>query len=170
MTLDDREFRPITFQGITFPATLMGVSILEPVLDIKDREFIDWVWGLRVCCGRERNAPAEFCARMAQRTVDLMLENRQQILNGIRERLGPHGFEADMTFRDWILAFQRIQSLSAGVEGDCVWSAPTHPGDMKPADFKRLDAALERAREQFLKTGILRVKSGLKDAGNSNQD
>jgi hypothetical protein len=53
MAFNDREFRPITFQGITFPATLMGISILEPVLGIKDHEFIDWVWGLRVCCGRD---------------------------------------------------------------------------------------------------------------------
>jgi hypothetical protein len=167
MALDDKDFRPITFQGITFPAALMGVSILEPVLGIEDREFSDWVWGLSVCCGRERNAPAEFCARMAQRTVDLMLENRQQVLIGIRERLGPHGFEADTTFRDWILAFERIHSLSARVEGDCVWSAPTHPSDMKPADFI---AALDRAREQFLKTGILHVKDGSKNPGNANQD
>jgi hypothetical protein len=170
MAFDDRAFRPITFQGTTFPATLMGVSILEPVLGIEDREFIDWVWGLRVCCGRQRNAPAEFCARMAQRTVDLMLENRQKILNGIRERLGPYGFEADITFRDWILAFQRIQSLSAGVEGDCVWSVPTHPDNMKPADFKRIDTALDRARRQYLETGDFHVKDGSKDAGNANQN
>jgi hypothetical protein len=167
MAFDDREFRPITFQGITFPATLMGVSILEPVLGIKDHEFIDWVWGLRVCCGRERNAPAELCARMAERTVNLMLEHRRQVLDGIRERLGPHGFDADITFQDWIQAFQRIQSLSAGVEGDCVWSAPSHPKDLKPADFQRLNSALDRAREQFLKTGKLDIKDGSRDAGNS---
>ena len=39
MTLDDYEWRPITFQGVTFPATVMGISILEPVLDITDREL-----------------------------------------------------------------------------------------------------------------------------------
>jgi hypothetical protein len=169
MALDDYEFRPITFQGITFPATLMGVSILEPVLGIRDREFTDWVWGLSVSCGRERNAPAEFCARLAQRTVDLMLEHRQLVLDGIRERLGPHGFDADTTFRDWILAFQRIQSLSTGVEGNCVWSAPSHSKDMKPADWKRLGSALDRAREQFLKTGDFDVNDGSSDAGHSNQ-
>jgi hypothetical protein len=169
MAFNDREFRPITFQGITFPATLMGVSILEQVLGIKDHEFIDWVWGLRVCCGRERSAPAEFCARLAQRTIDLMLDHRQQVLDGIHERLGPHGFEAGTTFRDWLLAFERIQSLSAELEGDCVWSAPTHPEDMKSADWKRLDSALDRAREQFLKTGGLDIKDGSNDIGKSNQ-
>jgi len=160
MALDDYEFRPITFQGVTFPATLMGVSILEPVLGISDPEFIDWVWGLRVCCGRERSAPAEYCARLAQSTVDLMLEHRQRVLDGIRERLGPHGFDADATFRDWIAAFQQIHSLSAGAEGDCDWSAPSHPKDMKPADWKRLDSALDRARAQLLETGDFDVKEG----------
>lgn len=164
MALDEREWRPIKFQGVTFPATLMGVSILEPVLGIKDREFIDWVWGLRVCCGRERSAPAEFCARLAQRSISLMLERRQQVLDGIRERLGPHGFDADATFRDWMMAFQRIQELSARGEGNCTWSAPRHPEDMKAADWQRLDAALVRARKKLLETGELDVGDGSDDA------
>lgn len=163
MALDEREWRPITFQGVKFPATLMGVSILEPVLGIKDHEFIDWVWGLRVCCGREQSAPAEFCARLAQRSVDLMLEHRQQVLDGIRERLGPHGFDVDTTFRDWIIAFQRIHDLSVDIEGDCVWSAPSHPKDMKAADWQRVDAALERARKKLLRTGELDVRDGSDD-------
>ena|SRR5947209_2380690 len=159
MAFDDYEFRPITFQGVTLPATLMGASILEPVLAIKDHEFIDWVWGLRICCGRERSAPAEFCARLAQRSVDLMLEHRQQVLDGICERLGPHGFDPETTFRDWIVAFQRIHALSAGVQGDCVWSTPSHPKDMKPADWQRLGSALERARAQLLESGDFDVKA-----------
>ena len=36
MPFDDYDFRPITFQGVTFPATLMGIDILEPMLDIQD--------------------------------------------------------------------------------------------------------------------------------------
>jgi hypothetical protein len=163
MTLDEREWRPITFQGVKFPATLMGVSILEPVLAIEDDEFIDWVWGLRVCCGRKRSAPAEFCARLAQRSVDLMLEHRQQVLDGIHERLGPDGFDPDTTFRDWIMAFQRIHELSVGTEGDCVWSAPSHPKDMKAADWQRLDAALVRARKKLLETRELDVRDGSDD-------
>jgi len=160
MAIDDYEFRPITFQGVTFPATLMGISILEPVLGIRDREFIDWVWGLRVCCGRERHASVEFCARMAQSTVDLMLEHRPRALDGIRERLGPYGFDAEATFRDWISACQQIRGLCVGAEGECVWSAPSHPKDMKAADSQRLDSALERARRQLLESGDFDVKEG----------
>jgi hypothetical protein len=69
-------------------------------------------------------------------------------------------FDADTTFRDWVMAFQHIGSLSADAEGDCVWSAPSHPKDMKPADWKRLDSALERARAKFLETGDFDVKEG----------
>ena len=160
MEFDDYEFRQITFQGVTFPATLMGVSILEPVLGIRDREFIDWVMWLSICRGRERRAPAEFCARLAQRTVDLMLEHRQQVLHGIRDRLGPHGFDAETTFCDWIAAFQCIHSLSLNVEIECVWSAPSHPKDMKPSDWRRLGSALDRARAQFLETGDIDINEG----------
>ena len=160
MALDGREWRPITFQGVTFPATLMGVSILEPVLGITDRELGEWLWRLPICCGVEKSAPSEVCARCAERVMDLMLEHRQQVLDGIRERLGPHGFDADTTFRDWIVAFQRIQELSAGGEAHCVWSAPSHPKDMKAGDWQRLDAALHRARKKLLETGELEVRDG----------
>src|SRR5882757_6754896 len=111
MPLDEQKWRPITFQGVTFPATLMGVSILEPVLCIADEELGDWLWRLPICCGVEKRAPAEVCVRCAQKTIDLMLEHRQQVLDGIRGRLGPHGFDADTTYRDWIITFQRIVSL-----------------------------------------------------------
>jgi len=53
MPLDDYEFRPITFQGVTFPATLMGISILEPVLGIEDEDLGDWLWRLPICSGLE---------------------------------------------------------------------------------------------------------------------
>jgi hypothetical protein len=150
MPLDEYEWRPITFQGVTFPATLMGVSILEPVLDITEEELGEWLWRLPICCGVEKRAPAEVCARCAQRTVDLMLEQRQRVLEGIRERLGPHGFDPDETYRDWITALQRIVCLSRDAADDCVWSAPRHPKDMTKSDWQRLALALERERERLL--------------------
>jgi len=33
------DWRPITFQGVTFPATLMGISVLDSVLRIADEEL-----------------------------------------------------------------------------------------------------------------------------------
>ena len=152
MALDEKEWRPITFQGVTFPATLMGVSILEPVLNITDRELADWLWRLPICRGVTKSCAAEICIRCAQKSIDLILEHRQEILDGIRDRLGPHGFDAETTFGDWILAFQQIRELSSNSDGECVWSAPTHPQDLKPADWKRLMLALERERARLTNT------------------
>jgi hypothetical protein len=111
MALDDYNWRQITFQGVTFPPTLMAISILDPVLGITKR------------------APAEQCARCARLAADLMLEHRQQVLDGIRDRLAEHGFDPETTYRDWLLALRRIAELSAAADADCVWSAPVHPRD-----------------------------------------
>jgi hypothetical protein len=152
MLINDYDFRPNTFQGETFPATLMAISILEPVLDIADEDLGDWLWRLPICCGVKKTAPAERCARCAQKAADLMLEQRQQVLAGIRERLASQGFDAEATYKDWIVALQRIAELSRASNGDCVWSAPAHAKDpMRSAgDWKRFMEALERARARLL--------------------
>jgi hypothetical protein len=129
MPLDDFYFRPITFQGEIFPSTLMAISVLEPILGIKNEDLGDWLWRLPICCGFQKRASAQRCNHCARQIIDLMLEQRQDVLTGIRERLGSHGFDADMTYRDWMLALQRIVELSAGMEGECTWSAPSHPRD-----------------------------------------
>ena len=155
MPLDEKNWRPITFQGVTFPATLMGISVLESVLDITDEELGVWLWRLPICRGVTKSAPAERCARCAQRAVDLMLEQRQRVLDGIRECLTPHGFDAESTYRDWIIALQRIVELSTAASGDCSWSAPMHPDDKykTAADVKKFMDALERSRAKFRDTG-----------------
>jgi hypothetical protein len=129
MAFDQQDNRPITFQSVTFPATLMGASVLDPVLDITDDELADWLLRFTTCRGVTKRAPSETCARCAQRLIDLMLEQRQRVLDGIRDRLVPHGFEVEDTYRDWIMAFQQIVKLSTAANGDCVWSAPLHPDD-----------------------------------------
>lgn len=129
MKIDDYEWRPITFQGVMFPATLMGISILDPLLCMEDAELGDWLWRLRVCCGFTKSAPAQQCARCARQAADLMLEHRQKVLDGIRENLSGYGFDPETTYRDWIVALQRIAELSTAAEGDCHWSAPSHPRD-----------------------------------------
>ncbi len=58
-----------------------------------------------------------------------MLEHRQRVLDGICDRLASHGFEPEETYRDWLLALQRIAELSAVTGGECVWYAPSHPRD-----------------------------------------
>ena len=150
MALSDYDWRPITFQGVTFPATLMGASTLQPTPDIKDGELGSWLWHLTTCRGVTKSAPAEKCGRCAQKAVDLMLEHRPRVLDGIRDCLTSHGFEPEATYRDWIAAFQRIVELSrVSAGGVCVWSAPSHPRDDHRSAPEFLDA-LEKARERIL--------------------
>ena len=148
MLVDDYKFRPITFQGVTFPPTLMGVSVLEPILNIADEELGDWLWRLPICCGIAKSAPAERCVRCARRMVNLLLEQRQRVVDGIRERLVTHGFDPAATYRDWLLAFQRIAELSDATDEECVWSAPSHPRDrVKSAnEAQQFLAGLEKWR------------------------
>jgi len=132
MALNEQDFRPITFQGVTFPATLMGIDILMYLAGEhfgEDSELAEWLLRLCVCRGVTKGAPAERCARCAQQTIDLMLEHRQRVLDDIQKCLAPHGFEVETTYRDWILALQRIVEISAATEGDCSWSASLHKND-----------------------------------------
>jgi hypothetical protein len=154
MELNEENWRPITFQGVTFPPTLMGISILEPTLGITDEEVGDWLWQLTVCCGVTKRASADRCVRCAQRTIDLMLEHQHRVLNGIRDRLGSHGFDAENTYRDWILALQHIVQLSKAADGDCSWSAPMHLNDKykSSASVKSFLDALNWERTQLRKT------------------
>jgi hypothetical protein len=149
MAFSDYDWRPITFQGVTFPATLMGASTLQPALDIKDEEFGSWLWHLTTCRGVTKSAPAEKCARCAQKAVNLMLEHRLRVLDGIRDCLASHGFEPEATYRDWIAAFQRIAELSRVSDGsECVWSAPSHPLDDRRSAAEFL-GALEKAKTRI---------------------
>lgn len=135
MNLDDYDWRPITFQGETFPPSLMGISILEPVLGIKDEQVADWLWRFPICRSLPKSAPAEICARCAAATVDLMRANKEVVLEGIRERLGSDGFDPETTFREWGLSLMRIADLSLKAEGECRWSVPSHKRD-KPLQSK----------------------------------
>jgi hypothetical protein len=142
MALDLKNWRPITFQSVTFPATLMGSSVLHSIFGIKDQDLTEWLMRLTVCCGVTKSAPSERCARCAEQLLNLMLEHRQRVLDGIRDHLASYGFDAKETYRDWIMAFQQIIKLSTATDGDCSWSAPEHPDDL----YKGSAGA-----EQFLK-------------------
>jgi hypothetical protein len=129
MSLDDYAFRPITFQGVAFPPSLMAISMLGRVLAIADGDLDDWLWRFPICCGWPKTAPAERCAGCAQRLADLMLEQRTRVLDGIREQLAEYGFDPETTYREWLLSLQRIVELSEAAEDKCTWSAPIHVRD-----------------------------------------
>jgi len=153
MALGKKDWRPIAFQGVTFPATLMGISILVSVFDLEeDDDMGTWLWRLSVCRGVTKEATAERCARCAQQAIDLMLENRQSVLDGIRDNLGPCGFPVEHTYRDWIHALQRIVKISNSTSGNCFWSAPLHSEDsiQNAADARRYLQNLNKARSKPL--------------------
>lgn len=85
-----------------------------------------------------------------------MLEQRQRVLDGIRDRLGSYGFEPEETYRDWITAFQQIIKLSKDTDGDCSWSAPEHPDDPYKGreGAERFLKALDKAHERMLREGL----------------
>lgn len=147
---DDGEWRPITFQGEVFPPSLMGISILEPVLEIEEEELGEWLWRLPICKGVTKQAPAERCARCATAAMDLMLEHRLQVLAGIAERLAHDGLDPELTYREWIFSLQRIAELSAKAEAICVWSSPRHATDGNPAEQAKrfLDSLAEKAEQE----------------------
>lgn len=149
MPLNPKDWRPITFQGVVLPSTLMAASVLEPVLEIEDEEIGAWLWHLTICRGVTKSSPADICTRCAQRLLDLMLDQRQRVLDGIREHLSPLGFVAEETYHDWILAFQQIIMLSKAADGDCTWSAPSHPDDRfkSAADVERFLRILDNLKD-----------------------
>lgn len=156
MTIDPKEWRPITFQGVTFPATLMASDVLEPILGFEHEDLGAWLWRLTICRGVTKRAPAETCAQYAERLLNLMLEQRPRVLDGIRDRLGSHGFEPEETYRDWITAFQQIIKLSKETDGDCSWSAPGHPDDLYKGreGAERFLKALDKAHKRMLREGL----------------
>ena len=151
-SLDDCDWRPITFHGEVFPPSLMGISILEPLLEIEEEELGDWLWRLPICKGCSKEAPAERCTRCATAAMNLMLEQRAKVLAGIAERLVPYGFDPEATYREWILALQRIAELSAKADEVCEWSSPRHPTDTATAEAKHfldyIDSLFEKAEER----------------------
>jgi hypothetical protein len=130
----------------------MGISILEPILEIDEEELGEWLWRLPICKGCTKQAPAERCARCATAAMNLMLEHRPQVLSGIAERLLRYGFDPELTYREWIWSLQRIAEFSAKAEGICMWSSPRHPTDATAAEAKRfldyLDSLAEKAEQE----------------------
>jgi len=146
MPTNDYEFRPITFQGVTFPASLMGISTLDSILNIENETLDDWLWRFPICCGFPKHMAADRCARCARQAVDLLLEQRQLVLDGILDRLTPHGLEPKTTYLEWVMALQRIAELSESADGECIWSAPAHPRDSlkSESDARHLMDALTK--------------------------
>ena len=140
MDIDTKHWRPITFQGVTLPPAMMAISVLESIVEIQDEEASRWLWHFPICCGVTKTAPADQCVRFAQKAVDVMLEHRPIILEGIGDRLGEAGFDPETTYGDWLQGLRCIIELGRASGGECVWTAPEHIDDQiqSEADAQRL--------------------------------
>ena len=118
-------WRPIIFEGEAFPPTLMGISVLGYLFPGEPDDLIDWHDSIRDC----RPTDLQQCRAFALRSYALMLEHRQAVLDGITERLTPHGFDVEITYRDWLTALSRIAELFAGRGGDCDISCTNYSQD-----------------------------------------
>jgi len=124
-TLDPEEWPSIRFEGELLPQSVSGISILI------DRELTestgDWIWRLPHCKEVWKDGEADWCIESATEIIDHLLEFRTEVVAEIRERLGPHGFEAQTTIDEWLAALTRVQVLANSSGGTCRWiaGAPT---------------------------------------------
>ena len=70
-----------------------------------------------------KDAEAEWCIASATEIIDYLLEHRSEIVNEVRERLGPHGFDGPMTLDEWLAALVCIRNLAESTGGICRWIA-----------------------------------------------
>jgi hypothetical protein len=117
----------------------MGISILITIDDISERTG-DWLWRLRHCWGVGKHGAAGWCADSATVIMNHLLEHRQEVLAMITERLGPHGFDAELTYGEWMESLLKIHDIASRKEGDCVWIAEDPGFDAEAAAEKMLHA------------------------------
>ena len=135
---DPQEWRSIRFEGIDLPPSLMAISMLIVIDDFSERTG-DWIWRLPHCKGVEKDGAAGWCADSATEIMDHLLEHRQEILGMITERLVPHGFDAELTYAEWMDSLLKIRDIASRKEGDCVWIAevPDHDAEIAAAKMLR---------------------------------
>ena len=130
----DSDYRAINFEGTVFPQSVMGISTLEPILKslnevVLSDDIAEWVWRFPICCGVTKTAPSKLCAKSAQALSDLMLENRNEVLEKIEKQFSDTPFSAAQVFSDWIMALNEIHKIATRREEDCEWSAQALPED-----------------------------------------
>ena len=131
--INDYEWRPITFQGVLFPPELMAITVVECLFENEDEKLSEWLWRIRTCCGCTRSADAKWCADSARKVINLLLDNPERARAKIVEVGSNDGFEPEKTYQSWLSSMARIAALAdLAAEGECSWSAPSHPLDKDP--------------------------------------
>ncbi len=125
--MNSYHYRPITFENHTFHPSVMGIDVLEYAISLS-AETADWIWRFPICCGVTNAVPAELCHSATHELLLLIPEHFDDIRKVIEERI-----ESDLSYQEisryWIDALEYIHKTSDNSEGDCYWSAPSHPDD-----------------------------------------
>ena len=125
--MNSYNYRPITFENHTFHPSVMGIDVLEYAFQLSE-ETADWVWRFPICCGVTKSLSAKLCHTATHELLLFIPERIADIRKVIEERV-----ESDLTYQEiikhWIDALEYIHSSSSNSEGDCYWSAPSHPDD-----------------------------------------
>lgn len=119
--LDTEYWIPIKFEGELLPQSVSGLSILihQDFTDLTK----DWIWSLPHCSEVWKSGAADWCLSSASEISNYLLKHKTKIITEIQERLSPHGFDADITFSEWITALSRIRQLAESSTGECSWIA-----------------------------------------------
>ena len=107
----------------------MAIGLLSSLLGPKDRDLQQWLAAFVDCRGVTKSAHSLECFQFATRARDLALEHRDTLLAAITRELASEGFEPVATYRDWMNALQLIIEISARIEDDCEWRAPSVAGE-----------------------------------------
>lgn len=123
--LDIEHWRPITFEGTEFPASLMGIDIMFSENGISDGAA-EWLAKLSTCRGFEKSSPAEVCCCSSRNVIDFIEGDPQAVIDRIQSNLAEHGFDPQITLSEWSDSLKRIETISANTTGNCSWIAPSH--------------------------------------------
>jgi hypothetical protein len=63
------DHRPIKFNGTPLAPSMMGVSIIECLIDVPE-DVADWLWRLPICKGVEKSSGSDMAIRAAGYPTD----------------------------------------------------------------------------------------------------
>ena len=131
MQIDPKEWRPIKFEGVIMPQSLMAITVLGEALPEIDDETDNWLWELAICCGRTKLGSARDCVRFSEVALNAVLSHKLRVQDHVRIHLQQNGFDPETTCAEWLSSLTEILHLSrASTTGQCSWSAPSHPDDL----------------------------------------
>lgn len=126
--LNPEDWPSIRYENELLPQSISGISILIncPLTE----RTADWIWRFCHCKGVWKNGEAQWCIDSVIEILGYIEEYRFEIISEIKERLEPHGFNAETTITEWREALKLIKKLSDLVDGDCQWIS-SEPEDLE---------------------------------------